>query len=356
MSRFKRELPEGQKVTDHTQSDVFLTAVIIATPLVYAIKRIWEIVFGETKPAFDFVTFWEPLSDAVLSGSPIYLNGTADNKPPVFLFVDLFTGLFDQQAAVFVLLVGLTNGIAAVLLWRLLEQYGGRETGIIAAILFLLLVPAFNAHLIQAGSFAMTFVLMSLLTDRAVVSGVLVAIAGLFYQYAVLVVPAVLLVQLCRTEKDTVRWGALYVGGGLLTVAVVFAIVGLLWSPKSALAGLYWSFGIPTGVTSAPLRSYTPPPGQYVGGIWLLNRPERWAGFGSQIIRNLLPLFIPIGIALKSETWTFDSESIVMHTLVLAFAASLPLLIRTYLDYTILALPFICVLAAIGIERLIRMA
>lgn len=356
MDRFKKQLLGSQTTTDTTRTDIFLTAIIIATPLVYAIKRMWEVVFGTTKPAFDFVTFWRPLSNAVLSGSPLYLEGTADNKPPLFLFVDLFTGLFAHQAAVFILLVGLMNGIAAMLLWRILKQYGRRKTGLIATILFLLLIPDFNAHLIQAGSFAVAFILLSLVTDRPVISGVSIAIAGLFYQYAILVIPAVLLVQLYRTKMDNVQWGALYVGSGLLTVAVVFVIVGLLWSPKSALAGLYWSFGIPTGVTSAPLRSYTPPPGQYVGGIWILNKPEQWAAYGSHIVRDLLPLFIPIGIALKTEEWNVTSHSIGMHALVLAFAASLPLLIRTYIDYTILTLPFLCTLAAIGIERLLRMS
>lgn len=340
-------------VTEHLRSDIVSAAILVATPFIFALKRASGFYFGESDPAFDFVTFWKPITEAVLSGSPLYLDGTADNKPPLFLLVNLFTGLFDHQAVVFVLLVGLMNGIAAVLLWRFLGQCGRRETGLIAAILFLVFVPAFDAELIQAGSFAVAFILLALVSDRPVLSGVCIAIAGLFYQYAVLVVPAVLLVQLYRTGTDTVRWGALYVCGGLLTVVVVFVTVGVVWSPESALAGLYWSFGIPTGVTSAPLySSVTHAPGAYVGGLWLLHRPDRWAAYGSNILLNLLPLLLPIGIALGADPWNFDTVEI--QVLALAFAASLPLLIRTYLDYTVLALPFICSLAALGFERLLQ--
>lgn len=342
------------KVIIHRWPDVVVAAILLAMPLGYANTRIAGIVGGDVQPAFDFTKVWRPLAEAVLSGAPLYLAGTADNKPPLFLVVDLLTGLFAHHALVFLLLIGVINGIAAVLLWRLLGQYGRRNTGVLAAIFFLLFISDINAHYIQAGSFAVTFMLLALLTDRPAFSGSFIAIAGLFYQYAVLVVPAVLVVQLARTETAPVQWGAYYAGGGLVTVAGVFGAVGLLWSPKSALAGLYWSFGLPTGVTSPPLWPYIHPPGQYTGEMWLLHAPGQWAASVWPIVRTLSPLFLLSGIALVGEEWTGDSASIVTHALGLAGAASLPLVIRTYIDYVILALPFICALAAVGLQQVLQ--
>ncbi|WP_330630331.1 hypothetical protein [Halocatena halophila] len=337
---------------------VVLIAVFLSTAFIWALTRLWTVTGTNPsgKPAADFTRIWQPLADRVLAGAPLYSSGVADNKPPLFLAVDIVTGFAPSHAGAFILLTGLINGLVAVVLWRLGRQYDREFAGVLAGVLYLAFVPLFDGQFIQAGSYTVLFVLLAVHANRAMLSGVWIAVAGLFYQYAVLLVPVVFGLRLTQDRHTPVRRGLYYCFGGLVTVGLVFLGVALLWSPRSALLGLHWSFGLPTGVTSAPVQSFTTEPATYASGLWLFTNPSKWAEEMSHALGFLIPLLIPVGVALRTVQWRIADGSLISHAVVLTVASTIPLVIRTYLDYVVLLLPFVCLLAAIGLIKLFEAA
>ncbi|MFB6186557.1 MAG: hypothetical protein ABEI86_06795, partial [Halobacteriaceae archaeon] len=322
-------------------SVAFALSLIIAT-ISTAVARIGRIILGNQVPASDFRVAWKPIADAVRNGAPLYLQGTGDNKPPLFHLLNLFLSGFDAYFAVFILIIGLVNGVSAILLWRLLGKYGRIGTGMTASVLFVFSLPVIKAHYIQSGSFAVLFILSSLIVRRGLLSGILVALAGLFYQYAVLLVPFVLWVQIRDREREAqIYWGASYLIGGVITLATVFILIAIIYSPRAALAGLYWSYGLPTGVTSEPIADFIHPPGSYAARLWIITDTIRWAKLGFLQFRYLFPLLIPAIFATYIE-FIDKNTDFGAKMVFLMIGGGLPLLFRTWADYSLLLLPFLC--------------
>ncbi len=322
--------------------------------MAWAVRRSWRVTQGQTPPASDFILVWQPIAERVIAGAPLYSSGVADNKPPLFFAIDILTAMSGYHTVVFILLTGIVNGLIAVVLWRIGRQYDSEFAGVLAGVLYLACMPLFEGQYIQAGSYTVLFVLLAIQTDRALWSGVWIAISGLIYQYSVILVPVVFGYQYLRDSRAPVKRGGFYIAGGLFTVVVVFLGVALVYSPRSALLGLHWSFGLPTGVTSEPVKTWTTSPDTYASGLWILTNQAEWTNGIKHAGKLLIPLLIPAAFAIRSQLGQLTEDSLSTLALVFALVSCVPFFIRSYLDYMILSLPFFCLLASEGVQSVIR--
>jgi hypothetical protein len=271
-----------------------------------------------------------------------------DNKPPLFELLNFALGAFPNHGLVFLLATGLANGIVALLLWRLLAKEYGDWYGLMAAGVWLLSLSLRNGTHINVRSLALVGLLSSLLVSRAIWRGVAIGVAGLFSQYAVLFIPVLAWDSIRNLDdKSRLEWLLSFGAGGLATLLIAFGAVGIIWGPRASLAGFYWSYGIPTGVTTT---GFATDPGSYLTEPWVLTQPLQWGGFilhYGRLVSPMILLSVVRGrsIVLKQE-WDID--------LIGAAVLFVPLLVRSYAAYWLLALPFLSSIAIIEISRLLR--
>lgn len=326
--------------------------------LLLAIGRYLRIIYGPAELESNYTVIWKPLAEAVENGTSLYMDGAADNKPPLFLLLNQLISLTDNPELIYLLLVGIANGVGAFLIWVLVRRRWEATIGLLAATFFLLSIPHIRGTVINIRSLAVVLILYGFVTDRSILRGVVIAVAGLLIQFSVLAIPAMMLDGLNRTPRQSrFRWGIIFVVSGLLTVIGSFAIVAGFWGTESALAGFYWSFGIDLGVVSSPVNPSATPPLAYAGGGGAggggpsLSNPLLWGGYLFYRGGLLFPLLglATVGtyrIAASGVQESLDRTIFLLSAVLLAAS----LLVRSYPSYWILPLPFVAVLAALGIS------
>jgi hypothetical protein len=287
----------------------------------------------------DFVRVWRPIGKRLHDGARLYLDGTGDNKPPLFELLNFalagtpFHGLF------FILLIGVANGLVAVLLWLFISNNYNGWYGLTAAGLWLLTLTHVSGLHINARSFGLAWALTALYINDHFKRGAIVGVAGLFYQYFIFLIPVLLWdslreESLMRQVKSTFIFGS----GGLVVLTMVFGIIGVVWGSQASLAGLYWSYGIPLNITP---EGYATSPGGYVSRPWILTNTVLWGGYLLDYGSLLLPVLAVAALRIfrlsKQRQW-----SILMWSCLVLL---IPLLIRSREGYWLLPLPFIIILA-----------
>jgi len=240
--------------------------------------------------------------------------------------------------------------VTAILIWKLLDRYDRHKAGLIASLLFIITLPTLKGQWITASSLALPLILASLITHRSYLSGMFVAFGGLFYQYAVLAVPAVFIVQYFREQNNRLRWSIEYGFSGLVTLVSVFLIMAIIWTSESALAGFNWSYGINLGVTSPPAVTSIPRPDSYIAASWLLSKPLQWAGVGFYTFQVWFSLIVPVSMGIYYTFTNKFKNRLVLHFSVMVLFLWMPFLIRSYRDYSLLSHVFICGIAGIGLD------
>lgn len=292
----------------------------------------------------DVTDVWLPFANSVLAGGAPYLAHW-DNKPPLFQFVNIAAAESGQYVLVFYLTMGLTNGVAAVFLWRLCRRYGYERIGTVAAVVFIAALATASFR-INPRQYATVFILLALLTSSAVRSGVAIAAAGLFSQFSVFAIPAVVWLRY-RSNDFTTQWFGIFVLAGLGIVIAVFSVVAAVWNVDAAVTGFQYSF----------LAS-----GEYVGGyggreISLYADPVGWVYNTYQILRDWGWGVIAIG-ALAGSVVVFTRRiynhsgfgvAMILATIGLAFQMT----IRPAPVYALAWLPFASVLAVIAAKAVL---
>jgi len=323
------------------------------------VARYLKVTIGDDKFYVDAVEVWMPVVRALNQGTPLYLNGAADNKPPLFMLLTAAVGETGAFYLVFTLLVGVANGIAAILLARGLRIRGCLRLGIVAALLFLSALPMIRGTIINVRSFALVPLLFALNTNNGFLRGVGVGGAGLCIQYAVFTIPFVAAERLIRLPRNRLRWVGWYLGGGAAIVAAMFGLLGLIYGVESMLAGIHWGYGIDLGVGATATPHGGNPPEQYIYRLEILDDPVVWGGYIFYAVIRITHVFVPamfgtgyvaVRVFSSDKSWTEDGADGFGLLSVSIVVVLLPtLLINSQYYYWVLLVPFFATLAAIGL-------
>lgn len=304
--------------------------------------RYLQLSLGPKTLFVDAAGVWLPLARQVAEGQALYTGSALDNKPPLFEFLNLAIYFTGHYTLVFTLLIGVANAASALLIWRLLADYGRGRAGALTALVVLGVLPFLGGLTINVRSLALPFVLLSLLSRRSVVAGGALALGGLFSQYAVLAAPGVLAVHLRRPASPTrayVRVGAFCVAG-LVTAAFWFAAVGVIYSFDAMVNAMIWSAGLGDNYLTMS-QKHSP-----------FHTPLLYAADFVRLFVHLPYVFVPAAIGFwrakcdfRERSWSVEG---VLATMAVLLGVSL--LVRSFWVYWILPMPFLIGLAVIIVE------
>jgi len=277
------------------------------------------------------------MAEVIVNGAVPYLD-YEDPKPPLIFFVLALPVILGQKFLGGLLLVGLCNLISAFVVMKIGWELYGRSAGLLAGVLFTMNIGWAQGYFVMTEPFAVVFVLLASYfalcgkNRHYFLAGLCVGIAVGFKQYALLAVPLLLLVMYL---DKSLRKAPAFLAGVLLPLLVIFGIILVIYGSQALNASLYWSFGVA---------------GSYIG--------EKDAG-GVSSYRTSDPLMWAANIAMATSMFTSvviigfasafkDRKLGTAETYFLLSAAgfALTILIRQYLHYWVLALPFFALLCA----------
>lgn len=218
--------------------------------------KIIQTLVGKPELTTDYTNVWHPTALAVLDGAALYIPPAVDNKPPLFQFLNLLVHLTPRPAISFLILIGICNLITAILLyWWVDARFSvSSRFALLVAYIYVLALPLVAGTTIQTRSFTMVALFLALLTARGSVlhercrgflQGALIAIGGLFTQWAVVGIPVLAYAGLLEreffTRRDTVIWLASFASAGLATVALSYVLVALVWGVDAAIYGVEYT-------------------------------------------------------------------------------------------------------------------
>lgn len=298
---------------------------------------------GQTQFFIDARGVWKPLGENVLrNGAPLYGINQWDNKPPVWQFLNLAVTASGFYYLVFYSLVGLAHGIGAYLLFVWVRSYENRRIGLVSALLFLGSVPAVFAARINPRPFAEVLILIAVITSTrsGVVSGATLAVATNLSQFSVLATPVVLWHGTRGESRDNQIRYILKFGGAALAVGVLaFAPVAIVWGTDALVYAIQYSvlsigsYGSTSSVVVSPLYTIS-------GHVAHFTR----------IYYLIFPAIVGILSFFRSDRqWTDILGQSILYSAVLL----LPLFVRPGGIYLYPPLPFIAVLATIGLQDIL---
>jgi hypothetical protein len=313
--------------------------------LVQTLHRYLTVEYGAAERHFDVRVVWEPLAEVVLGGGRLYLGAAVDNKPPLFELLNVALALTGRYYLLFLLLVGLANGAAAVLLYRFLRLRGLGREGVVAGLGFLTAVPLLNGTVVNVRSFALVGVLVALQVRSAWHRGAAIVTATLFSQYAMLAIPVFLYDGLrANDDRPAGAWTLEFGLAGAVVLLLSFGLVALLWGTESATAGVARSFG--------SFFTYSTKQGTTIRSP--LSNPVLWLGYVYDTALRVSFVVIPFLVGLwrvvrnptPVRTWGFQ-----LLLAGLAVALTLSVFVRALPFYWLLPLPFYAALAAIELRH-----
>ncbi|WP_424358148.1 glycosyltransferase family 39 protein [Methanocella sp. MCL-LM] len=315
-----------------------LTGLLVAAITVLAgvfTLRVWQV--GDTR------IFYE-MAEVILRGGTPYVD-YLDPKPPLIFFLLTLPLTIGHKLAGGLVLVGMANYASVVLILLLGWKLYGRKAGLLAAVLFAINFSLAEGYFIITEPFTVTFLLLSAYflicgpdhpLKKYLLAGISAGIAIGFKQYALLLLP--LSIYFMWRKKE--YYGFLpYMAGVIIPLAIMFgAIFARLRSPLLGEAALHWSFGVAGSyvtegdVEGVPAYKIDDP---IIALAWLV--------LGVSLFS---PLLLLAGAALLDRKLSLAEEFLTLAGL--AFAATL--IIRPFLHYWALALPFLILLAASGLS------
>jgi hypothetical protein len=283
---------------------------------------------------YDTGRFFE-MAKVIVSGATPYLD-YQDPKPPLIFFTLTLPLLIGQQFLGGLLLVGVCNLASAIIVMKIGWKLYGRLAGPVAGVLFLVNIGWAQGYFVMTEPFTILFLLLAtyftLFSEKKhyVVAGICAGIAIGFKQYALIAVPLLLLAL--YLNKEVRRMPAFLAGVGL-PLLVIFGSIFFVYGAQALDASLYWSFGV-----AAPYISR--------------NRVDPVICTGTNAFELALNVIIAVIISASLyfgyNRFLKNAEMNTGETyfLLSAVGFSLTLLIRQYLHYWALALPFLAILWA----------
>lgn len=272
------------------------------------------------------------MAGTILAGLIPYVD-FVDPKPPLLYFtIALMDYLVPGSAADAVVMAALNVG-SALLLWRIGVEDYGRVAGYSAGLLYLVGAALVQGYFLFSEQFAVFLILCAYTLarqSRFVGAGLALGLACGFKQYAVL--GAIPLLLLMRAEGDR-RYHRF-----VLPVAIAalspFGVLYLAYGAETVFDALFWTCGV------APA---------YLCGSDISGIPnycsESPIGFVVNLVASIamvLPTVLFAGASVARRGLRTPSEKVLC---LFALLFVLTILIRQYLHYWIMALPFLALLA-----------
>jgi hypothetical protein len=315
----------------------FVGSAALFAIVIFGLAFITSTLLSSEWATYDMQRFYA-MAQVVVDGATPYLD-YQDPKPPLIFFTLAIPTLLGQKVLGGLLLVGASNFISALLIMAMAWKLYGRFSGMLAGLLFTLNVAWAQGYFVLTEPFALTFILLStyvlVFTDsrwKYFLSGLSAGVGIGFKQYALLLIPLLLFFML---RKNEVKRAPELLAGIIIPLAIMFGAIFLAYGPGAGAASLYWSYGVA---------------GEYMtesdmGGVTSYRATDPLVLAANIILAvtifTSLLLFAVANVVRDRPLTPFDEY---FALAALLFAGTI--LIRQYLHYWILALPFIVLLCA----------
>jgi hypothetical protein len=300
-------------------------ALVITCLAALFLQNVWMI--GDTRLFFR-------MAEVILSGGTPYVD-FKDPKPPLIFFTLTVPTMLGQQVYGGLLLAGLCNFLSAIVVMRMGQRLYGRLPGFAAGLIFMVNMALAEGFFILTEPFTLLFILLSayallFMDKKYLLSGLFAGIAVGFKQYALLLIPLALFYAYRRGELESVIQ---FLAGLILPLLAIFGAIFMFYGAGAGVSSLYWSFGVADSyVTSG-----------YLGDIPAYKAEDpliAMANFALEASLFISLLALALAGLVLDRTVTPREEYFI-----LSGAAFLSVLvIRQYLHYWALALPFIVLL------------
>jgi len=244
----------------------------------------------------DLTEVWIPFAECVLSGGQMYLC-KGDNKPPLFHFLNVSFAATNFHLLLFFLTMALANVLSALFIWELCRRWGYERIGFTSALIFAALMAAMTSR-VNPRHYAMLFLLIALSSRTPIRAGASIAVAGLFSQFAVFAIPAIVYLNIDIRDIEW-SWVGQFIAAGLTVVAVSFGLVAAVWGVEASVTGF---------------EDYFLESGEYVDGynergLSLYGAPVAWVYKLYRLLDGYLWLVVGATIGSYAILHRFHSQS-----------------------------------------------
>jgi uncharacterized membrane protein len=320
-------------VSDRTY---FVLAVLLFGAIVFTIVFASSLFMTSAWTTYDTGRFYA-MAEVIVNGATPYLD-YQDPKPPLIFFTLALPIVLGQKFLGGLALVGACNLVSAVIVMKIAWELYGRFSGFLAGLLFTVNVAFAQGYFVLTEPFAITFVLLATYfalcgrNRHYLLAGLSLGIAIGFKQYALLAVP-LLLFALSRNKA--LDRAPLLIAGIFLPLVVMFGYILIVYGSQAFAASLYWSFGVAgtylTDKNVGEVTSYrTTDPLMLAANIAM-----------AACMFTTIMIFAAAGL-VRDRRLTVTEQ----YFLLSAAGFALTILVRQYLHYWVLALPFFAILCA----------
>ncbi len=281
------------------------------------------------------------MADVILQGGTPYVD-FKDPKPPLIFFLLTLPVALGAGMNGGLLLVAIANFVSAVVIMAIGWRLYGRIAGVLAGLLFAASMTWAEGYFVLTEPFTVTFMVLSIYAmlsggrHRYLFAGVCAGLAIGFKQPALLMLPLSLFYWFRKGETKAFLP---YLAGVAFPLIAIFGVVFLLYGYDAGTASLYWSFGMaPTYISSGSVEGVS---------AFRIDDPLIATAWVVLALTLFAPLLVMAVAGLIRPGRTAERELFGLASL--AFAATL--VIRPFLHYWALALPFIVLLAAAASGR-----
>ncbi|MGA9139048.1 MAG: hypothetical protein WBZ29_02420 [Methanocella sp.] len=328
---------KGNRLLPNLSDRTFLVCAMILFGIIILVMLYASSLFMNSPWAtYDTARFHE-MAKAIVNGATPYMD-YKDPKPPLLFAVLTLPELLGQWALGGMLLVGLCNLISAFVVMKIGWELYGRTAGLLAGVLFTLNIGWAQGYFVLSEPFAITFVLLASYfalcgkNRHYFLAGLCVGAAIGFKQYALLSLPLLLVVMYL---DKSLRKAPAFLAGVAVPLLAMFGAVLAIYGFEALNASLFWSFGI---VISYFVETN-------VEGVtsYRTSDPLMLAA-NIAMATSMFTSVIVIGLASAFKDRKLGTAE--TYFLLSAVGFALTILIRQYLHYWVLALPFFALLCA----------
>ncbi|MDI6897987.1 glycosyltransferase family 39 protein [Methanocella conradii] len=314
----------------------FIGSAILLAIVIFGLVFVTSTLMESEWTTYDMQRFYA-MAQVIVDGATPYLD-YQDPKPPLIFFTLAVPTLLGQKLLGGLILVGISNFASALLLMAMARRLYGRFSGLLAGLLFTLNVAWAQGYFVLTEPFALTFILLStyalMFTEnrwKYLLAGLSAGVGIGFKQYALFLIPLLLFFMYRRGE---LKKAPELLVGILIPLAIIFGAIFLAYGPTAGAASLYWSYGVAgTYLSESNMGDVT---------SYRATDPIILAAniiMAVTVFTSLL-LFAAASVVRDGHLSPLE-EYFVLASLL--FAGTI--LIRQYLHYWILALPFLALLS-----------
>ena len=284
------------------------------------------------------------MAEVIIGGFKPYIQ-FVDPKPPLLFFTVSLMDLIAPAGSVDLLVMSGVNVLCAILIYWIGRNDYGNISGFSAGLLFLVAAVFVQGYFLFSEQFAVLFLILAFMLarkDHLAASGLCLGLAMGFKQYAFLAIPALLFLARVRGSRRILGYIELIVPA----IGVFFCLFGamyLYYGPEATSSAINWTFGIASSYVSGGLIEVP------------AYRPDNVLAFTANLLASVM-MVLPTLLFAMASIWRRGlrtDDEYAFGLFIIFFLGTL--LIRQYLHYWILMLPFLVLLAcrefAVGSAR-----